>query len=288
MHAKLIALLAAHAAAVAVPSEPNLTFDFEHGLVTPNNLKERALTCNADNCLRNLRDKRYSSSASAFCSTYIQSTVVNTQYAVATDHQTSTQTPPPVTVTNVIVNDLNVPTATEVVTKYSTIADPRYKRDAAAAYPPWLSASYPASRVSSACSCFISTPSPAIQQTVTLTTSTEVDLSVQTLPPVTNTVDVTSTHTINVIATETATVGVTCGIKGCVWGTSDKLLASSGSLPDIAACKALCASNPACQSFQWSDSYKHCNLGSVPATTFWASNSGYCDEFRVYDASCSV
>jgi len=206
MQAKLLALLAAHAAAIAVPSEPDVTIDYKQGLAIPRDIarlvKERDV-CNADNCLRNLRDKRYSSSASAFCSTFIQSTVVNTQYAIATDHKTNTETPPPVTVTNVIVeydrppslplcarcttctqecsccpsSDLLNPTATEIVTQYSTIPDPRYKRGAQP-YPTWLSASYPPERVSSACSCFIPSPSPAIQQTVTLTTSTETVVAV--------------------------------------------------------------------------------------------------------------
>ncbi|GJN74754.1 PAN domain-containing protein [Purpureocillium lilacinum] len=287
MQAKLLALLAAHAAAIAVPSEPDVTIDYKQGLAIPRDIarlvKERDV-CNADNCLRNLRDKRYSSSASAFCSTFIQSTVVNTQYAIATDHKTNTETPPPVTVTNVIVDDLLNPTATEIVTQYSTIPDPRYKRGAQP-YPTWLSASYPPERVSSACSCFIPSPSPAIQQTVTLTTSTETVVAVETLPPVTNTVDVTSTHTIDVVATQTATVGVTCGIKGCVWG-NDLLLQSTGSLPNIAACKALCTSNAQCQSFQWSEQYKYCNIGKAPATQFWATPS--CSEFKVYDVACSI
>ncbi|KAJ6437412.1 PAN domain-containing protein [Purpureocillium lavendulum] len=287
MQAKLLALFAVKAAALAVRSEADTTV-LEHGLVIPGNaarLVKARNVCNADNCLRNLRDKRYSVDASAFCSTYIQSTVVNTKYAIATDHQTSTQTPPPVTVTDVEVTDLLNPTATVVVTQYSTIPDPRYNKRGAQPYPTWLSASYPPERVSSACSCFIPSPSPAIQQTVTLTTSTETVVAVETLPPVTQTVDVTSTHTIDVIATETATVGVTCGIKGCVWGNS-LLLQSTNAFSTIAQCKALCASNPACQSFQWSQDLHYCNIGSAPATQFWASPS--CSNFKVYDLACSI
>jgi hypothetical protein len=36
------------------------------------------LTCNSDNCLRNLRDARYSVNASAFCTTYLESVVTAT------------------------------------------------------------------------------------------------------------------------------------------------------------------------------------------------------------------
>lgn len=112
MQAKLLALLVAQATAVAIPSEDTDSYiDLEKGIEWPtdvearsvNNLFGRTNGCNADNCLRNLRDKRYSSSASEFCSTWIQSTVTNTQYAVQTDHQTVTQTPDPVIVTDVVV-----------------------------------------------------------------------------------------------------------------------------------------------------------------------------------------
>lgn len=80
-----------------------------------------------------------------------------------------------------------VTTGTETVTQYTTIPDPRYvKRDVNnAAYPPWLSASYPVQRVSSACSCFIASPSPAIQESITLTTATVTN---------TNTVSISQHH----------------------------------------------------------------------------------------------
>lgn len=102
MQPKLLALLAAHAAAIAVPSDSPLV---QHAggvmdqSVNPI-LDRRAAVCNADNCLRNLRDKRYSSSASVFCSTFIQSTVTNTFYDIATEQKTITETPPAVTITS--------------------------------------------------------------------------------------------------------------------------------------------------------------------------------------------
>lgn len=111
MQAKLLALFVASAAAVAVPSDSGSYIDEEHGIEWLSGVEERSVknalfertVCNADNCLRNLRDARYSSSASVFCSTWIQSTVTNTQYAIQTDHQTVTQTPAPVIITDVVV-----------------------------------------------------------------------------------------------------------------------------------------------------------------------------------------
>ena len=37
-----------------------------------------SLTCNSDDCLRNLRDSRYSASASAFCTTYLERVITAT------------------------------------------------------------------------------------------------------------------------------------------------------------------------------------------------------------------
>lgn len=100
------ALLAAHVAAVALPADDgDYTIDYDNGIIYSNSPEKRTGSngCNADNCLRNLRDKRYSSSASDFCSTWIQSTVTNTYYDVETDRSTKTQTPAPVIITDVAV-----------------------------------------------------------------------------------------------------------------------------------------------------------------------------------------
>ena len=110
--------------------------------------------------LRNLRDKRYSASASAFCSTYIQSTVTETAKVAAITTKTDFVTPDAVTVTS---------------TKFMTLQNTFVKRDAQA-YPTWLPASYPPSRVSSACSCFV-TPSAPVTVTTTITTGTDTVLT---------------------------------------------------------------------------------------------------------------
>lgn len=103
MHFKLLAVLAANAAAIAVPGEASI--DKRTNLITERSsssiIKARTGSggCDADNVLRNLRDKRYSSSASAFCSTYIQSTVTNTDYTTAVTTVTETVTPATLTIT---------------------------------------------------------------------------------------------------------------------------------------------------------------------------------------------
>ncbi len=109
MQVKRLALFAVSAAAAALPAESEPYYD-----ETTNTLSERSVkneifgrttnpqgqVCNADNALRNLRDARYSVSASAFCSTWIQSTVTDTDYAVATTYNTATVTPEAATITD--------------------------------------------------------------------------------------------------------------------------------------------------------------------------------------------
>lgn len=97
------------------------------------NVEERALQkdCNRDNLFRSFIDPRYSSSASAFCSTYIRPTTRTTKTTTTT-----------VTVANA-------------------------KRDLPA------TTAYPASRLSSACSCILSTtPSPIVVVTTVVATVT--------------------------------------------------------------------------------------------------------------------
>ncbi|KAK2592676.1 hypothetical protein QQS21_009643 [Conoideocrella luteorostrata] len=300
MQAKLIALFAAHAAAVAVPS--NIPSPFADDDPTPwppaeaeaRSIKQMmaaradpaAPVCNADNCLRNLRDKRYSASASDFCSIWIQSTITNTVYAVATDRQTVTQTPVPVTATAKATVDYTYVTGTETVTKYTTIADPRYAKRQENIYPAWLSTSYPASRVSSACSCFIATPSPAIKETVTLTTSTDAQTATQTLDPVTNTITQTATNTIPAVAKQTIIGGgLRCGIKGCVSSSAYLKGFTISEVPTLQACKAACMARPDCKSFDWGINGGGCALGSKAAADWWVNS--YC-AYRIRDRDCEV
>jgi hypothetical protein len=115
--------------------------------------------------LRNLRDARYSVSASAFCSTYIQATVTETSNVAALTTQTTVVTPDAVTVTS---------------TNFMTLANTFVKR-AAQAYPTWLPATYVPQSVSSACSCFV-TPSAPVTVTTTVTTGTNTELTTVSQP----------------------------------------------------------------------------------------------------------
>ncbi|KAK6524453.1 hypothetical protein TWF281_011361 [Arthrobotrys megalospora] len=177
-------------------------------------IKKRAV-CNADNVLRLLRDKRYSSSASAFCSGFIQPTITDTTHVPTTLTTEKTETPPPAFIT---VTDIS--TSTDVETSTSTLYIPTTaigapslaKRDEIA-YPPWLSTQYPPSRVSSACSCYITAPNPATHVTKTVVTGTVTTFSKTiTLPPAVSTVteSVTTVVTITSIVTTTPEI-ITCG-----------------------------------------------------------------------------
>ncbi|KAJ6444922.1 PAN domain-containing protein [Purpureocillium lavendulum] len=296
MQVKRLALFAVSAAAAALPADPEAYYD-----EATNTLSERAAkndvllgrttpqgqVCNADNCLRNLRDARYSSSASLFCSTYIQSTVTDTAYAVATAYDTATVTPDAATVTDRAVVGATVTTGTDTVTVYTTIppAGP-VKRDNA--YPPWLSASYPGDRVSSACSCFISSPSPAIHQTVTLTTSTQTLTNTVTGETPTTTITLTSTSTTNVAATATSVITRRCGVVGC--GKILSTIEASLEYNTLAKCKARCLAVADCKSYSFGGPLLPvCTLGRVSAKDFYSELSPLfpqCKLTKLYDASC--
>ncbi|KAI9150729.1 hypothetical protein HJFPF1_10505 [Paramyrothecium foliicola] len=239
MKAPSILFFASYAAALAVRSnQPSLDPDHP-GFVLKSGDEKRAI-CNADNLLRNFRDKRYSSSAGEFCSLYIQSTITNVFETTATEHQTVTQYSDAPTVTDVTFLVVTVTTGTETVTRQASAVN---KRDDSVAYPTWLAASYPASRVSSACSCFIPAPSPAIQTSTTAVLGTETKVITQTLPPTdTTTVTVTSVSTENAVATQVVTVNPPCGLPGCphAWLMPDASLTNIMllMLVDIAICLA--------------------------------------------------
>jgi hypothetical protein len=110
--------------------------------------------------LRNLRDARYSVSASAFCSTYNQITVTQTLKFAGLTTQTVAVTPDPVTVST---------------TNFQQLPNTFVKR-AGGPYPTWLPATYLPQSVSSACSCFV-TPSPPVSVTATVTTGTNTVLT---------------------------------------------------------------------------------------------------------------
>ncbi|KAK5989629.1 hypothetical protein PT974_07883 [Cladobotryum mycophilum] len=267
MQAKILALYAAaQAAAVLVPSDQDVTTISDSGIIykrdVTNVLNERTV-CNADNCLRNLRDQRYSSSASNFCSTFIQSTVINTFYAVTTDKKTVMATPPVIIVTDVQVVNAAAITGTDTVT-------------------------------ASACSCFIATPAPAIQQSLTLTTPIETQISTDILPTPTTIITQTSTITSNVAATETAYAGVRYGHRGCSVGTNGPNIESTTNYPTLQLCKARCMQVPECTAFQfttYNPASPYCNLARVDANSWWylySAGNAICDSARLYDRNCAI
>ncbi|KAK6352125.1 hypothetical protein TWF730_008956 [Orbilia blumenaviensis] len=241
------------------------------------NRRSGSAGCNADNALRNLRDKRYSSSASLFCSEWLQSTLTNTLQITATASATATETPEPITVTvPETVTITNIETTYQ--TEYPTAVNTFVKRGEIG-YPAWLSATYPASRVSSACSCFIESPSPAVTETFTTTVATVTNTATTTLGPLTATE--TSFATATASATETVTItgpSIACGIIGCVGipgsqGFLDQTYAEIASPPDgvsartIQECKNFCLSTSGCVTYQFGldavGGFVFCNVFSL-------------------------
>ncbi|KAH8903346.1 WSC-domain-containing protein [Coniochaeta sp. PMI_546] len=135
-------------------------------------LHERGTRCNGDNLLNRFRDHRYSDAAISFCQTYVNSVT----YSVVT----------------VSTDEAHV---SSPVTTYST------------AYPsPLLTSSYPASRLSSACSCV--TPSvvtAVVTEYVASSTSTASDdAATTTSEDSSTTTDDSSTTTDDSSTTSTA------------------------------------------------------------------------------------
>ncbi|KAF3931103.1 hypothetical protein ABW20_dc0107367 [Dactylellina cionopaga] len=237
-----------------------------HAHILPEDLSEaipigiaKRAACNADNALRNLRDKRYSSSASIFCSVFLQSTITNTLTAAATSPPTVTATPPAKTITisqSVII--------TNSVTTFTTLYPPAestfVKRGDNIPYPPWISATYPISRT--------------------------------TLAPLTSTVTSSFTSTVSAISTSVI-IGppIACGPIGCSNGPG--FFGQQAGLPDVASCKSACAGMPTCKSYQFGipGSTSICNLYTVEVAVTYApghSTDDICKTFKFYDIQCVV
>ncbi|KAK6499121.1 hypothetical protein TWF481_011692 [Arthrobotrys musiformis] len=266
-------------AALAVSSQARP----EGGINGPLTKRTGSNGCNADNALRNLRDARYSSSASLFCSEWLQSTITNTLSLTVTASATATETPEPVTVTTE-TTDTVTNTETTFTTEYPTAVNTFFKRGEIG-YPTWLAATYPATRVSSACSCFISSPSAAITATYTTTVATVTNTATTTLEPLTGTETsiTTATASATTVAVQTGPE-IPCGVVGCTNGAG---FIDWQSLADRAACKSLCKSTTGCLSYQWSS--WHCTLFDVEVGETYAT--GYstdvnCANYRFYDARC--
>ncbi|KAK6513621.1 hypothetical protein TWF506_008058 [Arthrobotrys conoides] len=123
---------------------------------------------------------------------------------------TATETPEPVVVT-ISTTETITNIETNFTTIYPTAVNTFVKREEIA-YPPWLPTTYPATRVSSACSCFIASPSPPVLAVFTTTVITLTNTATTTLEPLTNTdttiITATASATTLVIETEPETPAI--------------------------------------------------------------------------------
>lgn len=220
--------------------------------------------CHSNNLLRNLRDKRYSVSASAFCSTYIQSTVTETANVLAVTTETAVITPDAVTVTS-----------TNFVTLPNT-----FEKRAAQPYPTWLPATYPPQSVSSACSCFVS-PSAPVTVTTTITTGTNTVSTTTTAP--------TPTSTITVDAQGH------CAVPGC--HQSRALKTTVNEAFTARDCINQCAGTSSCQVVQFgadgsgSSRTYYCNMFAAPIAEVYASGTStdsYCSTYLFFEVGCQA
>ncbi|KUJ22534.1 uncharacterized protein LY89DRAFT_302772 [Mollisia scopiformis] len=133
-----------------------------------NDLEARSLpTCHHDNLFRIFLDHRYSSSASAFCSTYITSTMVSTIVPLTTTTITAMETAATAFSTVIV---LATATSTTLAPDAIITVAPKAKRQALAGCP-GKAGTYPPARISSACSCLV-TPALMISTTTTAALST--------------------------------------------------------------------------------------------------------------------
>jgi len=140
-----------------IPADRPSKLEVVAGLQAAGVIAKRALpTCNHDNLFRIFLDSRYSSSASAYCSYYIESTSTVTATTV-----------PVIPVTTVVT----VPAS---VTDFVTVTPAPMKKRQATPTAPDGAATYPASRLSSACSCLVTPSTVTTTKTLTLTTTTTV------------------------------------------------------------------------------------------------------------------
>ncbi|KAI9676054.1 MAG: hypothetical protein M1817_000797 [Caeruleum heppii] len=279
-------LLSIVSAAPTASDEPHC----ENGICEYAAALSKRQTCNADNLLRNLRDKRYSSSASAFCSKFIQSTIESTVSVAASTTTTATSTPAPI-VESVVESSTSVVLSTTTTTSFGTEATVTLKKREAVPYPSFLATTYAPSRVSSACSCLV-TPSPAATSSVTVTTGTNTLTDTITLDPSTTTT--TSTTTTVTSSTSTATVvdsSLQCGRPGC--GRSERTLAVLQPLP-MSGCAQQCNMQPLCTFYQVAGSDPNFMTCTLYRGTFQevydqiSSSIPACQPFRFFDRRCPL
>ncbi|MCJ1399328.1 Mucin-2 [Xylographa trunciseda] len=181
-----------------IPADRPSKLEVVAGLKAAGVVAKRALpTCNHDNLFRIFLDARYSSSASAFCSYYIESTSTVTATTV-----------PVIPVTSIV-------TLPASVTDFVTVTPAAMKKRSASATPtaPDGAATYPASRLSSACSCLVTPSTVTTTSTVTSPSTTTVTLDVTAAAP-TETVFAPAAYCGQIIAGATTGLGYVaeCGV----------------------------------------------------------------------------
>ncbi|CZR50844.1 uncharacterized protein PAC_00718 [Phialocephala subalpina] len=132
-------------------------------------LFDRSLpTCAHDNLFRIFLDARYSSSASAFCSTYITSTSVSTIVPLAT-YTVTARTTDATAFSTVVV--MATKTSTTLAPDATITISPNPAKRQVLPGCPGKAGTYPPDRISSACSCLV-TPAVIISSTTTASVST--------------------------------------------------------------------------------------------------------------------
>ncbi|KAL8707496.1 MAG: hypothetical protein Q9220_007486 [cf. Caloplaca sp. 1 TL-2023] len=254
--------------------------------------------CNADNCLRAFQGYGVATTASrlrdasAFCSSYISTSIPALTVTTSTNAQATTTLP---TSTNTAATSTVVVTVSTITTTTTTVpfscsgsnnqqTVTLARRATTAPFPTYATActstintlNQPA-RVSSACSCLlIATPAT--------TTVTQTSTATQTSPAVTTTTTpVTSSTTTTFTTTSTLTTqsaapqctpgngpagvlatnppcGAQCGIRGSY--------ASNFNYADVAntlgECYATCAKDPTCKAFGFLEGIRFCLTAKVP------------------------
>ncbi|KAH7136726.1 hypothetical protein B0J13DRAFT_677569 [Dactylonectria estremocensis] len=176
---------------------------------SPRQVYQRAGTCNRDNLFRCFIDSKSSVQASDFCSNLSPfTTTVATTIATTTETvhaQTTIDGTTSIVTSTTTVFTQTIPTSTTTLTLAAgTVA----KRDATASPPKCMTngVTYPASRITSACSC-IDVPVSTVSVTATLSTETVTQTEISTITAV---AVVTSWETVLTATTGgvyTATVG---------------------------------------------------------------------------------
>ncbi|RFU24361.1 hypothetical protein B7463_g11982, partial [Scytalidium lignicola] len=167
---------------------------------------EKRNECDHDNLLRCFIVS--SSAAEGFCGalTPLTTTVETVTATVSTTTTTTVVTTGTDTITETILTTYVIPATTTTVTVNAEGSIVQKRQDVPT--PDCLGTTYPASRITSACSCI---GVPALTVSATYTASTETDTVVATESS-TATVDVTTTVTAGPTTYPTVTATVTCGV----------------------------------------------------------------------------